>query len=327
MIRYLENLNIFLLLIILIISIFLLSKSADFLVKSAVAISRSFGVSEIIIGATIVSIGTTLPEFTSSTMAALKGLGGFSLGNSVGSTITNICLVLGVGALFGVLPVNKRSSKSHLILSVLMVSLILISIPTKSINRITGIVFFACVPLYILYIIKSEKKEIVEIPQKTEGKLYKKNLIRIIFIIVSAVLVSFFASALTNTVEIIANRVGISDAIISSTIVALGTSLPELSTVIASAKKGYGELAVGNVMGANILNIIFVLGSSLIFSPKAITVPDEFFFIHFPASIVGLLIFGYLIYNEKNNVIKKSEGMVLIFIYLIYISVNVFFIN
>ena len=114
------------------------------------------------------------------------------------------------------------------------------------------------------------------------------------FIIISAVLVSLAAAILTTTVEIIAARIGVSDAIISSTIVAFGTSVPELSTVISAARKGYGELAVGNVMGANILNIIFVLGSSALISSEPIKVPINFYFIHFPASLLALILFGYL---------------------------------
>ena len=320
---YLSNLNIIVLILILIVSIVILSRSADFLVKSAVGLSRSVGVSEIIIGATIVSLGTTLPEFTSSIIAAAKGEGGFSLGNSVGSTITNICLVLGIGAIFGLMPVNKRSSKSYLILTVTMIVLIVSTIPTHSVTKLIGIVFVLCVPIYIFYIIKSEKKGVGEGNKTKEGNHLKKNILRVIFIIVSAILVSVGASVLTASVEVIATRIGVADAIISSTIVAFGTSIPELSTVISSAKKGFGELAIGNIMGANILNILFVLGTSAVISPEAIKVPSNFYYIHFPASIIALIIFGYLIYNEKKTIIRKREGLILIGIYFIYILVNV----
>jgi cation:H+ antiporter len=228
--KFFSEIHIVFLFAFLILSFFILIKSSDFLVKSAVGLSRSMGLSEMLIGATIVSLGTTLPEFTSSVFATLGGAGGFALGNAVGSTITNICMVLGIGALFGTIPVNRRSLRNLSILAVGIFILIFSSLPGRVLPKYTGILFVVFIPFYVFYMVK--KGGITEPEEKIipEGKTFKKNILRVIFVIISAVFVAMGAAVLTYSVENIALRFGVPEAVISATIVAFGTSVPELST-------------------------------------------------------------------------------------------------
>ena len=132
------------------------------------------------------------------------------------------------------------------------------------------------------------------------------------------------ASVLVSTVEIGAARIGIPDSVIASTVVAFGTGLPEISTTIVSVKKGYGALAMGNIMGSNLLNTLFVLGVALGLTPGVIIVSPDFYQIHFPALAILLSVLGYFSYNNKRDVISRKEGRILILFYLVYLVWNYF---
>jgi len=332
MLELLMPLNIVVIAIILLVSLYLLSKSADFLVDNAVKLSKILKVPEMVIGATIVSLGTTLPEFSASTLSAIRGNFGFALGNSIGSIITNTSLVLGVGALYGAIPVTRKASQKLSILNILVLILILPTIPRVlrtgegTIPQWMGGVLLFLIPIYVLILIAQEKKSPeIEIPDYEELESHSNLFLTTLFVLGSAVFVAFCASVLVASAEIIATRIGISDIVISATLVAFGTSVPELSTAISSAKTGHGGIAIGNVMGANILNILLVTGASIAVIPGGITIPNSFYLIHFPAMIVVLAIFGYFAYNNKQNEINRREGILLTGIFGIYLLANIIF--
>ena len=165
MTNFLGNSNIIIILIILIVSLFVLSKSADILVDNAVKLSKIWGLPEIIIGATIVSVGTTLPELSASVTSALQGNGSFALGNAVGSIITNTSLIIGIGALYGKIPVDRKSSQK---LSILILAVFLLILPTMPykingnaglIPQWMGFVFLILIPVYLFFLVNQEKKE------------------------------------------------------------------------------------------------------------------------------------------------------------------------
>ncbi len=141
-------------------------------------------------------------------------------------------------------------------------------------------------------------------------------------IILSAAAVALGAAALVASAEVLAARAGVPSAVIASTIVAFGTSVPEISTTVAAAKKGYGGLAFGNIMGANALNILLVMGASLSVSSGGMPVAQDFYRIHFPALIVILAIFSFFVYNEKKREISRKEGVFLIALYALYLTGN-----
>jgi cation:H+ antiporter len=328
MYQILVNSNLFLILIVLVVSLFILSKAADFLVDNAAKLSEILGLPELIIGATIVSLGTTLPELSASVISALQGKGDFALGNAVGSVITNTSLILGIGALFGKIPVDKKTSQKLSMLIAAVILLILPTIPYKIGNengrllQWIGFIFILLIPLYLYYLISQEKKGNSTSSGEHKEKSKEGVLIIIVKILLSALVIAISASALVASAEVLAGRIGIPDVIISSTLVAFGTSVPELSTCIVAAKNKHGGLAVGNILGANILNVLFVIGVSTALTPGGIIVSQAFYGIHFLGLAVVLSVFGYFAYNKSVHEISKREGIILIVIYGVYLGAN-----
>jgi cation:H+ antiporter len=330
MIELLENVNIIIIFIVFGVSLFILSKAADLLVDNAVELSNIWAMPEIIIGATIVSLGTTLPELAASVTSALQGNSGFALGNAVGSIITNTSLIIGISALFGKIPVDKKSSQKLTLLIIAVFLLIIPTFPYKimdgigRIPRCMGFIFLIMIPLYIYFLVHQEKKN----KKLNEEKelLTEKSKKRVAFIIskifLCGVIIALSASALVGSAEVLAEKIGIPDVIIASTLVAFGTSVPELSTCISAAKSKHGGLALGNVMGANILNILMVVGASVALTPGGIKISQEFYQIQFLVLGLVLVTFGIFAYNSKINKISKREGMILILIYMIFVGAN-----
>lgn len=329
MLQFIEKSNLIVILIVLAVSLYVLSKAADYLVDNAVTLSKAWGLSKLIIGATIISFGTTLPELSASIVSALKGNGDFALGNAVGSCITNTSLILGFGALFGKIPIDRKSSQKLTILVVAVALLILPTIPYKIVShngripQIMGITFLLLVPAYVYYLIRQDKDTNL-IQDSKISNTARGSVWNIIKIFLSALIIAASASALVSSAEVLAGRIGIPDVIISSTLVAFGTSVPELSTCIAAIKNNHGELALGNILGANILNILLVTGASAALTPGGIGISQDFYRIHFAALVVVLSIYGIFAYNKKSNEISKREGIILILIYAIYIGANLF---
>nr|WP_312577015.1 calcium/sodium antiporter [Sedimentibacter sp.] len=334
MYEILSQMHIFLVAIVFVLSLVFIIKSTDILVENAVMLSEIWGLPEMIIGATIVSLGTTLPELSSSIISTLQGGSGFALGNAVGSTITNTSLVIGIGALFGKIPVSKESSRKLSLLIFVVLILILPTLITRIGNtngflpQWLGFIFLLMTPIYIVILIWQEKKSqnlVVNSLHNNEMREVQSNrtifftLVKIFF---AAIVVALSASSLVTSAEVAAKRIGISDLIISSTIVAFGTSVPEISTTISAAKSNHGGLALGNVIGANILNILFVLGSSLALSSNGMIVIRNFYIIHIPVLVIVLTVYGYFAYNKSKNEISIKEGILMILVYLLYLSGN-----
>jgi len=337
MAQLLENSNILLVIAALLVSLFVLSKAADYMVDNAVALSKRLGVSDIIIGATLVSLGTTLPEFSSSVIATIQGVEGFALGNAIGSCITNTSLILGIGALFGKIPVDKVSSKKVTIFIGVALLLILPTIPYRIklgeglVPQWMGLILVLLIPVYVIILIKQEKNakktgslNPAAAPEatleKTEG-----NVILLVFkVLLAAFVITGSASVLVDSATILAFRMKIPEIVISSTLVAFGTSVPELSTVIAASRKGNGGLALGNVFGANILNVLMVIGASSMLIPGGMPIPKTFYLIQFVSLGVILCVFGLFAYNKKFHEISKREGVMLIGVYALYLGANVY---
>lgn len=315
------------LLIIIGISLYVLSKGADILVNEAIALSIRRGIPKIIVGATIVSLGTTIPEVTVSVFAAINGKPDLALGNAIGSIITNTALILGLAALVGTLPINKKViGKQGLIQLISALFLTVVSLPILSkgsegrITQWMGFVFIALLILYIIGTIRLSRKSNGVISTDFEGE--DTSLIsQISKLILGVVLVILSSKILIPSVEMTAIRIGIPQSIIAATLVAFGTSLPELVTAITAVRRGHGELAVGNVIGANILNVLFVIGSSAAVTKEGLLVPIIFYKLQIPTMIIVLVLF-YILSKNKKDIITKLEGLLLLGIYMAYLALN-----
>ena len=317
-------------LIFLIIAVMLytLGKGADWLVDEAVALSTRWGLGKAVIGATVVSIGTTTPEAAVSVLSAIQGEPGLALGNAVGSIICDTGLILGLASLIAPLPLNRqlasRLSNVQVGAGILLVAgCFPWASPAKVFSQggvlpqLVGVVFVILLALYIWQSIRwagampSDAESIEETDGEetnTFGTLAK--LIGSIAVIVVS------AQILIPSVKVMAIRIGVPEHIISATLVAFGTSLPELVTAITAVRRGHGELAVGNIIGADILNVLFVAGVSASATQGGLQADGQFFQFLFPAMLFILIVFRCGIFVSGDQ-LKRPFGIVLVATWLL----------
>lgn len=324
---YVSGLSLPFLFVIIAITLYTLSKGADLLVDEAVVLSEEMGVSKMIIGATIVSLGTTLPEATVSVMAALSGNPDLSLGNAVGSIICDTGLILGIASIIRPLPLPKNIINRHGWIQLGSgVLLVLVSIPYMSLNEMfrqggyisqgIGFVFVALLIIYIYLSIKWAKEDNgsssidrEKIEASSKFSIFLKLFLGIFIVIVSS-------KILIPTVQETAIRMNVPNSVIAATLVAFGTSLPELVTAVTATLKGHGELAVGNIIGADILNVLFVVGSAAAFSKVGLNATPKFFTLYFPAMLFILVVFRIGTLLSKGNM-KRFFGFILLGVYIL----------
>jgi len=327
LVQSLENLPILLLLGIIAIMLWVLGKGADILVEEAVSLSIRWGIPKMVIGATIVSLGTTLPEATVSVFAAIDGNPDLALGNAIGSIIADTGLIIGLAALIGRLPVDKatinRQGRIQFGAGLLLAFVCLPFLSSASgghIHRFIGFIFLLLLAIYLYFSMKWSKSSGVD-----EGALLEEEnnppIYQLLKMIFGIALVVIASKILIPTVEVTAIRIGIPQSIIAATLVAFGTSLPELVTAITAVRKGHGELAIGNIIGADILNVLFVVGSAAAVTKGGLNVPNSFYQLQIPTMLIVLLLFRIFAKNAK-EVISKREGLILLSIYLIYLVLS-----
>ncbi len=333
----LDSLHTLVLILIIVAMLYVLSKGADILVNEAVALSLHIGVPKVIIGATIVSLGTTLPEATVSVLAAINGNPDLALGNAIGSIIVDTGLILGLSALVGRLPVDRvvvsRQGKIQ-VWAVILLAVVSLPFLTSSEGNIRQWIGFLFLILLIIYIAKSirwgkqanlDASESVpgEISAADNIKIEKKATIVVQLLKLAAGIFLIITSSkiLIPSVEISAVRVGIPQSIIAATLIAFGTSLPELVTALTAVRKGHGELAIGNIVGADILNVLFVVGGAAAVTTEGLHVPSDFYKLQIPALLIIILTFRFFS-KGKMAEISKKEGFILLFLYLIYLTLN-----
>lgn len=311
---------------VIVIMLYTLSKGADIFVDEAVSLSVHFGIPKVIIGATIVSLGTTLPEASVSVMAAINGNPDLALGNAIGSIIVDTGLIIGLASLLGTLPVDQKTiNRQGLVQWLSVILLAVVSLPFFSktgvgnIHQWMGWLFVAILIGYIYISIKWSKADHTEMEELEEEKapLY----LQLFKLALGVGIVIASSKVLIPAVEIGAHRVGIPQSIIAATLVAFGTSLPELVTAVTAVRKGHGELAIGNIVGADILNVLFVVGSAAAVTKGGLLVPPGFFKLQIPTML--LIVTAFRLFAKGNdNQINKKEGIFLIIIYLIYLTLN-----
>jgi cation:H+ antiporter len=325
--HFLTSLPTIAILAVVAITLFTLSKGADILVDEAVSLSIHWGVPKLIIGATIVSLGTTLPEATVSVLAAINGNPDLALGNAVGSIIADTGLIIGIAAIIGVLPVDKntidRQGRVQFMAGILLtaVSLPLFSkAPGGVIHQWMGWVFLILLAAYI-YISIRWSRTLSNSGEDTFQEKDRPVYVQLTKLILGVALVILSSKVLIPAVEITATRAGIPQSVIAATLVAFGTSLPELITAVTAVRKGHGELAVGNIIGADVLNVLFVVGSAAAVTTEGLRVPPDFYKLQFPAMMIILAAFRLFAKNKKDTITTR-EGIFLAGIYALYIVLN-----
>ena len=249
-----------------------LIKGGDWFVDGATGIARRFHLPEILIGATVVSIGTTLPEVMVSAQAALQHNSGISYGNAIGSIICNTSLIAAIPIVAKPGLVNKRSL--YLPAGAFFLAALVYSFSAYTMGRFTrvhGILFLTMFVIYMVLSVRSMTSGNGEAQEDEEAEAEEMPLWKeLLLLVIGAALIAVGANLLVNNGTVIAEALGVPSSVIGLTMVALGTSLPELVTAITSLLKGHGALSLGNVIGANLFNIVLVSGAAITISPFAV---------------------------------------------------------
>ncbi len=311
----------------------ILTKGSDWMIDGVVYLAGRTGLPRIVIGATIVSLGTTMPEAVVSVMAAWMGNPGLALGNGVGSIIADTGLIFGMCCMLTRIPVNRfilnRTGWVQVGVASFLVFLSLIFFGISDgkpvLYRWVGVLFLLLLLGYLYMTYVWAKQEINAKDRKTEADDFQLTGLGKCWVMLLGGLFLVIGSArflVPSAVEI-AYRFGVPDDVIAATMVALGTSLPELMTAITAVRRGHPEIAVGNVVGADVLNCLFVIGAAAAARPLEIT--PNFFAFHFPAMLLVLYLFRAFIFINKDDWFKKWQGGCLLSIYLLYLILQYIF--
>ncbi len=303
-------------LLLLVLGMVVLIKGADFFVDGASAIAAKFKIPQIIIGLTIVAFGTSAPEAAVSISAAVKGTGGIAIGNILGSNIMNILLILGITACIRSIKVQDSTFKYE-IPFMLLVTVVLFGLGTltQELNKIAGLILWAFFVVFFVYLIRQAKNG----PKEDDIAAnigHKKSLPVLILVTLVGLAAIVWGSDLTvDGATAVAQALGMSDRLIGLTIVAFGTSLPELITSATAAKKGNSDIAIGNIVGSNIFNILFVLGTTALI----VDVPYGLeYFIDGLICIAAILILVLCIWKKK--VLTRKGGILMLVTFIGYFA-------
>ena len=305
--------------IIFVVSIFVLIKSADFFTDSAEKIGIHFGIPAFIVGVTIVSIGTSLPELITSIISIFRGASEIVIGTIVGSNIANIFLVLGVAAIVGQrLRITYEIIKIDIPILVASAFLLAVCIWDGAFTFIEALLCIIGFVAYILYTINIEKRHKDKEIKKEMKKALKKKKLSIetwIILVLSAVFIYFGSRFTVESAINIAKLFNIGAEIIAVSAVALGTSLPELVVSITAALKGKPEMAIGNILGSNIFNALAVLGIAGLFG--SLIIPAGIITFALPMMLIATLLFVFMTLGKE---VSKWEGLFLIIFYIFFIG-------
>ena len=305
-------------LLLLVIGLVLLTFGADVLVKGASSLAGSLGISPLIIGLTVVAFGTSAPELSVSVSSAFKGSAEIAVGNVVGSNICNVLLILGLSAMAASLVVQKQLVRFDIPIMIYGSLLVLLMGIDGVISRIDGLLLFSGIVAYTVFLIKEARRQGVTVVGGADDIAPPQPLWKnIILLVVGLVMLVLGSQWLVDGAVEIAKYFGLSELVIGLTIVAVGTSLPELATSVMASLKGERDIAVGNILGSNIFNIGVVLGLSGMVAPDGLPVAQSSLVVDIPVMI--LVAFACLPVFLANYTVTRSDGVAFLVCYVVYV--------
>ena len=296
---------------LLAIGFFMLVKGADYFVDGAAGVATKFGIPQLVVGLTIVAMGTSAPEAAVSITGAMNGAADISVGNVVGSNILNNLIILGITGVITTVAVQKSTLFVEMpFMLAITVVLIVLGLTGNEITFVEGIIFWVLFIAYLIYLYILAKKGTEE--ESSEDRPVWKLLL---FIVLGGAVVVWGANISVNAATAIATAIGISEKFIGLTIVALGTSLPELVASVTAARKGNADIAIGNIVGSNIFNILFVLGTSALIIP----IPYQASFLFDGLVAVGAGVLLWLV-TIKKKALGRIGGIIMLLCYGAYLA-------
>ena len=289
--------------LIFVLSLPVLYYGARLLTDGARALAKAAGISEFVIGATVVAFGTSLPELASSALAMLSGHPGIVVGNVIGSNLANIGLALGFAGMLYPIYVSRQITDIDIPFLLASAAANLVVFVDLSVSWVEGVILVLMYMAFLNHEISAHRNS----SAKAEGTLHPKHLLSIL---VGAVLLYFGARYLISSALTISEALNISESVVAFLLVALGTSLPEIATSVVAAREGKGEIAVGNVLGSNAFNSLIILGGSSFLG--VIVVSSSFLYSTLPSMILVSVLLGFM---SLNNRITRLEGILLFLIY------------
>ena len=306
-------------LLLLITGLVAVTFGANWLTDGASAVAKRLGITEFMIGVTIVAVGTSLPELVVSITAAVTGNADLSVGNIIGSNICNIFLILGLTSIIVSIPLTRHNIKIDIPITI-AVSILFAFLAKDShynpdnadvISRLDGAIFLVLYIVFLIFMIKTSKEDTSSSEDSKPMKMWKASFFILIGLVALIAGGKFFVSGASG----VARALGISDAVIGITVVAVGTSLPELATSLVAAIKGKSSMAIGNVLGSNIANILLIMGASATVSPLYLNDISVIDFAVMLSAPVLLLVFPAVFRTER---ISRAEGILFLSIYVGY---------
>lgn len=300
--------------ILLLVGFVLISIGATWLTNGSVAIAQRLRVSEYLIGMTIVAIGTSLPELTVSTASALSGSADMAIGNVVGSNIFNTLLILGICSIFSPIVFSKGNIRIDIPICIVISFILVAMLYHGTLSRIEGLVLLAGYISIVLFSLRTNKNtEIEELGQNKEKFSWVKSIVMIVLGFAGLI---YGAKITLDSAVDIARALGVSEHIIAITLLAGGTSLPELAASLIALIKGHGSLALGNVVGSNIANILLILGCCSTITPLTMSGISLIDLLVMAGSVV-LLLLSAILYGHRK--ITRAEGVIFVSAYIGYI--------
>jgi len=311
-------------LLYLVIGIYILVKGADFLVSGSTSIARKYNVSSMIIGLTIVAFGTSMPELMVNVISSLKGSSGIALGNIIGSNISNTLLILGIAGMMKTVHVKRSVLNKELpfsIFSILLLLLVIISYNSSGssvyLSRVDGFILLSFFVLFVIYLFQTARRTELKPIEKEVESYNKMSITQGMGYVVLGIIGLYLGSKWTvSNAVIISQAIGLSEFVISASIIALGTSLPELVTTIVATKSNEIDLAVGNIVGSNIFNILWILGVTSLIKPIPIT---KFVTLDLRILLAVSIFFWITILLGESETIDKKKGLMYVLLYCSYI--------
>lgn len=310
----------------LLVGLVFLVAGAELLVRGASSIATRLGIAPVIIGLTVVAIGTSAPELAVSVSAGISGEGEVAFGNVAGSNIVNILLILGGSAVIGTLVVSQRIIRLDIPLLIGATLVTLVLSLDNEIGRIDGVVLFSGIIAYTWWLIRTGRNEGEEVldeyadaVEELEVEVIDKPMpVQVGLVVLGLVILVAGSQFLVGSATDIATEIGVSDLVIGLTVVAVGTSLPELATSFLASYRGQRDIAVGNVVGSNLFNLMCVLGLTGLVAPDPVPVADSSLRVDFPVMLAATVVLLPIVW--KGFRIQRWEGLVLAAFYVVYVT-------